>query len=67
MSVYFQGFFGLYKGMAAPLTGVSPMFAICFLGFGVGKKLQQKHPHDDLTLVTFNTVKPKHVLALMYR
>jgi solute carrier family 25 carnitine/acylcarnitine transporter 20/29 len=45
----FQGFFGLYKGMAAPLTGVSPMFAICFLGFGVGKKLQQKHPHDDLT------------------
>ncbi|WAR25342.1 MCAT-like protein [Mya arenaria] len=40
---------GLYKGMAAPLAGVSPMFAICFLGFGIGKKLQQKHPHDDLT------------------
>lgn len=37
--------------MAAPLTGVSPMFAICFLGFGIGKKLQQKHPHDDLTYV----------------
>ena len=47
--IMFQGFFGLYKGMAAPLTGVSPMFAVCFLGFGVGKKLQQKHPHDDLT------------------
>lgn len=46
---YFQGFLGLYKGMAAPLAGVAPMFAICFLGFGVGKKIQQKHPTDDLT------------------
>lgn len=45
-----EGFKGLYKGMAAPLTGVTPMFAVCFLGFGVGKKLQQKHPEDDLTL-----------------
>ena len=35
--------------MAAPLAGVAPMFAICFLGFGVGKKIQQKHPTDDLT------------------
>jgi len=26
-----EGFFGLYKGMSAPLAGVSPMFAICFL------------------------------------
>lgn len=44
-----EGFFGLYKGMAAPVAGVAPMFAICFLGFGIGKKIQQKHPHDDLT------------------
>ncbi|KAH3818703.1 mitochondrial carnitine/acylcarnitine carrier protein-like [Dreissena polymorpha] len=48
-----EGFFGLYKGMAAPLTGVSPMFAICFLGFGIGKKLQQKHPTDDLTYLQY--------------
>lgn len=48
MMFYFQGFFGLYKGMAAPVVGVTPMFAVCFLGFGIGKKLQQKHPHDDL-------------------
>lgn len=27
--------------MFAPLVGVTPMFAICFLGFGIGKKLQQ--------------------------
>jgi solute carrier family 25 carnitine/acylcarnitine transporter 20/29 len=26
--------------MFAPLLGVTPMFAICFLGFGIGKKLQ---------------------------
>jgi solute carrier family 25 carnitine/acylcarnitine transporter 20/29 len=26
--------------MLAPLVGVTPMFAICFLGFGIGKKLQ---------------------------
>jgi solute carrier family 25 carnitine/acylcarnitine transporter 20/29 len=31
----------LYKGMAAPLVGVTPMYAICFLGFGVGKSLQR--------------------------
>jgi len=37
--------------MAAPLTGVAPMFAICFLGFGVGKKLQQENPTQDLTYV----------------
>ncbi|KAK3104011.1 hypothetical protein FSP39_023658 [Pinctada imbricata] len=48
-----EGFLGLYKGMAAPLAGVAPMFAICFLGFGIGKKLQQKHPHDNLTYAQF--------------
>lgn len=44
-----EGFFGLYKGMAAPITGVAPIFAICFLGFGVGKRLQQKKPDEELT------------------
>ncbi|GIX74460.1 hypothetical protein CEXT_578471 [Caerostris extrusa] len=42
---------GLYKGMAAPITGVTPMFAVCFFGFGVGKRLQQKHPEEQLTLI----------------
>ena len=45
-----EGPLGLYKGMGAPLTGVSPMFAVCFFGYGVGKKLQQKDPEDQLNL-----------------
>lgn len=36
--------------MAAPLTGVAPIFAMSFLGFGLGKKLQQKSPDEKLTL-----------------
>merc|ERR1740131_344818 len=46
-----EGFLGLYKGMAAPLLGVTPMFAVCFLGFGIGKKLQQTSPDQKLTAV----------------
>ncbi|KAG8186349.1 hypothetical protein JTE90_005877 [Oedothorax gibbosus] len=50
-----EGVLGLYKGMAAPLAGVTPMFAVCFFGFGVGKRLQQKSPEDQLTyLQLFN-------------
>ena len=45
-----EGPLGLYKGMGAPLTGVSPMFAICFFGYSLGKKLQQKHPTEELNL-----------------
>ncbi|ROL54770.1 Mitochondrial carnitine/acylcarnitine carrier protein [Anabarilius grahami] len=44
-----EGLRGLYKGMAAPIIGVTPMFAVCFFGFGIGKKLQQKTPDDVLT------------------
>ncbi|XP_055726114.1 mitochondrial carnitine/acylcarnitine carrier protein-like [Salvelinus fontinalis] len=44
-----EGFKGLYKGMTAPIIGVTPMFAVCFFGFGLGKKLQQKTPVQVLT------------------
>lgn len=44
-----EGFFGLYKGMAAPLAGVAPMFAVCFFGFNLGKKMLQSDPKVDLT------------------
>lgn len=34
-----EGVLGLYKGMSAPLTGVAPIFAVCFFGYGLAKKL----------------------------
>lgn len=34
-----EGFTGLYKGMGAPLVGIAPIFAISFMGFGIGKKI----------------------------
>lgn len=44
-----EGILGLYKGLAAPVVGVAPIFAICFWGFNTGKKLQLKNPHDEPT------------------
>lgn len=44
-----EGFFGLYKGMSAPLTGVAPIFAISFFGFGLGKKLIKSDKDEVLT------------------
>lgn len=46
-----EGVRGLYKGMAAPITGVAPIFALSFFGFGVGKRLQQKSPEESLSLL----------------
>ena len=40
------GFKGLYKGMAAPVGGGAPIFAISFFGYGVGKKAVLAY-HDD--------------------
>jgi carnitine-acylcarnitine carrier protein, putative len=45
-----EGVLGLYRGMGAPIAGVTPMYAICFLGFGIGKKLQQTSPDHKFTL-----------------
>jgi len=45
-----EGPLGFYKGMAAPLIGVTPMYAICFFGYGIGQQLQRKSPDDKLTL-----------------
>ncbi|XP_048879092.1 mitochondrial carnitine/acylcarnitine carrier protein isoform X1 [Brienomyrus brachyistius] len=44
-----EGLLGLYKGMAAPLAGVTPMMAISFFGFSLGKQLQQPDPYTPLT------------------
>eukprot|EP00112_Aurelia_sp_Birch-Aquarium-sp1_P015601 Seg3474.1 transcript_id=Seg3474.1/GoldUCD/mRNA.D3Y31 product="Mitochondrial carnitine/acylcarnitine carrier protein" protein_id=Seg3474.1/GoldUCD/D3Y31 len=44
-----EGFKGLYKGMTAPIIGITPLYAVCFWGFSIGKKLQIKDPNDVLT------------------
>ena len=41
---------GLYAGVSAPLVGVTPMFAVSFWGYGVGKQLVD----------TFSTVQIKN-------
>lgn len=37
--------------MAAPLAGVSPLFAIFFGGCAIGRWLQQKSPGDEMTFI----------------
>ncbi|EDW87438.1 congested-like trachea protein [Drosophila teissieri] len=44
-----EGVRGLYKGMSAPLTGVAPIFAMCFAGYALGKRLQQRGEDAKLT------------------
>ncbi|KAE9555684.1 hypothetical protein FO519_001155 [Halicephalobus sp. NKZ332] len=46
-----EGFFALYRGMAAPLVGVTPLFAVFFGGCSIGRWLQQKDPNTDLTFI----------------
>ncbi|OWZ08749.1 Mitochondrial carnitine/acylcarnitine carrier protein, partial [Phytophthora megakarya] len=37
-----DGFRGLYRGMSAPLVGVTPIFATCFWGYDMGKLIAIK-------------------------
>lgn len=50
-----EGFRGLYKGMGAPLAGIAPIFAISFMGYGVGKQLfgANHREADNITLRYF--------------
>jgi len=48
-----DGFFGLYRGMGAPLMGVVPIFSVVFWGYDVGKRIVRRfseNPSDSLTL-----------------
>lgn len=45
-----ESFKGLYKGMATPIVGVTPMYAICFFSFTMGKKLQQSSEDQVFSL-----------------
>ena len=38
-TVKLDGFKGLYRGMLAPLYGITPMYALCFFGYEVGKRI----------------------------
>jgi len=44
-----EGIRGLYKGMATPIVGVAPLYALCFFGFSIGKNLQEPDPNKPLT------------------
>lgn len=44
-----EGVRGFYKGMAFPLIGVAPLYAITYFGFTIGKQLQQERPYDPLS------------------
>ena len=39
-----------FQGMFTPIVAAPPVFAISFLGYNIGKKLQQRHPDDQLSL-----------------
>ncbi|VVT57501.1 uncharacterized protein SAPINGB_P005727 [Magnusiomyces paraingens] len=50
-----DGLTGLYRGVAAPLAGVTPMFAISFWGYDLGKRLVSAvwtpaGPNGDLSI-----------------
>jgi len=47
-----DGLLGLYRGMLAPLTGVTPMYSLCFFGYNVGKQIFcTENSFKDLELV----------------
>ncbi|CAG9532604.1 unnamed protein product [Cercopithifilaria johnstoni] len=46
-----EGFFALYKGMSAPIIGVTPLFAVYFGSCSFGKWLQQTSPDQEMTFV----------------
>uniref|UniRef100_A0AC35TZX6 Congested-like trachea protein n=1 Tax=Rhabditophanes sp. KR3021 TaxID=114890 RepID=A0AC35TZX6_9BILA len=51
-----EGFFALYRGMAAPLVGVAPLFAVFFGGCSIGKWLQTTHEGQEMTFAqNFNS------------
>ncbi|KAK6111204.1 Mitochondrial carnitine/acylcarnitine carrier protein [Brugia pahangi] len=46
-----EGFFALYKGMSAPIIGITPLFAVYFGSCSLGKWLQQTSPDQEMTFL----------------
>jgi len=44
-----EGLKGLYKGVVAPLIGVTPMYSACFLGYGLGQQLLKRKDQQVLS------------------
>lgn len=45
-----QGYKGIYKGVAEPITAIPPVFALSFFGFGLGKRIFQSSSSQELSL-----------------
>ncbi|RLV91843.1 Mitochondrial carnitine carrier [Spathaspora sp. JA1] len=53
-----DGLLGLYRGVLPPLLGVTPMFAVSFWGYDVGKKLVSRYtgnPIDQFDIKEIST------------
>ncbi|KAI7898887.1 mitochondrial carrier domain-containing protein [Cokeromyces recurvatus] len=56
-----DGILGLYRGMATPFASITPIFAVSFWSYDLGKKLafafrtdkENKNPHLSLAEITF--------------
>ncbi|KAF5270680.1 hypothetical protein FQA39_LY01418 [Lamprigera yunnana] len=45
-----EGFFGLYKGVLAPLVSLPPIFGISFVGYSIGKSLFESASDKPLSM-----------------
>lgn len=42
-----EGIRGLYRGVSAPIFAVAPVFAVCFWGFDMGKRIARNFDNDS--------------------
>jgi len=42
-----EGIRGLYRGVSAPICAVAPVFAVCFWGFDMGKRIVRSYDGND--------------------
>ena len=42
-----EGIRGMYRGLLSPLAGVIPIYALYFLGYSIGKRLQLRDAEEE--------------------